>query len=332
MPESLLNSYAETNQDSDRTISASWDGLLSAYYQTFKTPDDGKSYFLNRARLYVKRSGGSAINCQVEVYAHTGTYGSTGKPTGSVLATSAVLDRDDLADAYTLTDFAFSGANRVQLSPNTAYAVVLKKTSGDTSVVWGCDGSSPAHAGNNGSWDSAAWAYSSTYDMCFYFYGELEELIITAVDHVTTSPAEGTHYYDLNVEVPVTATPDANYYVSDWEVDSVSQESTDNPYTITMDTDHELTIVVSLNPYLTVTAPSNGALSEESGYHDPDSEVEVTATANTGYFLHHWTLDGLNIGYYNPTTITMDADHTIASAFYKRAQFFNNILLKVKKL
>jgi len=335
MPESVMDSYSETNLDASIPITAlhpSGNPDLSAVSQSFTTPNDGKQYYLSKAKFYLKKTGVPEAIFNAVLYAE-----SDDKPTGAALGTSGTYQVSNLTGDYQLISFTFSGAQRYQMAANTKYCVALQATSVTTlgianSVHVGVDGSAPSHAGISSVYASAAWALSGE-DCCFYVYGELDTLTITAVDNVTTDPAEGVHPdYDLNDEVQVTATPDGNYYLSDWLLDSVSQESTDNPFTVTMDDDRELAAVVTLKPYLTVTAPSNGSLSEASGYKEVNEEIGVTATADTGYFFHHWTLDGLNKGYYNPITVTMDTNHTLASTFYRRNKLFADILSNFKRM
>ena len=58
-------------------------------------------------------------NVIVYLYAHTGTYGVNGKPTGSPLATSDPILASTLPTTQQLVTFTFSGANRIILSSNT---------------------------------------------------------------------------------------------------------------------------------------------------------------------------------------------------------------------
>ncbi|MGA9387221.1 MAG: PKD domain-containing protein, partial [Candidatus Bathyarchaeia archaeon] len=45
--------------------------------------------------------------------------------------------------------------------------------------------------------------------------------------------------------------------------------------------------------------------------------VSVTANNNSGYILHHWELDTVNMGSANPYSVTMDQNHTLKAVFYQ---------------
>lgn len=70
---------------------------------------------------------------------------------------------------------------------------------------------------------------------------------------------------------------------------------------------HNLTIQALVGG---ITNPSSGTYAYTEG-----SNVEVTAIAGSGYVFDHWELDGVNIGNVNPTTVTIDADHTLLAVF-----------------
>lgn len=72
----------------------------------------------------------------VKIYAHTGTFGSLGKATGSALATSdsinaasALRTVNPNSNYATPTPFGFSGANRIVLTNGTRYVAILIPTS-----------------------------------------------------------------------------------------------------------------------------------------------------------------------------------------------------------
>jgi hypothetical protein len=68
---------------------------------------------------------------------------------------------------------------------------------------------------------------------------------------------------------------------------------------------------------LNITATTGGTTSPSVGtynYNEGDM-VNVTATASSGYSFDHWELDGINIGSVNPTTVTMDTNHTLLAVF-----------------
>jgi len=80
------------------------------------------------------------------------------------------------------------------------------------------------------------------------------ELIIQAGAGGTTDPVPGTYMEDEGLGVPVEAIPDANMKLDHWLLDNIDVGNT-NPYTVTMNTNHNLTAVFtasSADAYLTV--------------------------------------------------------------------------------
>jgi outer membrane protein assembly factor BamB len=49
--------------------------------------------------------------------------------------------------------------------------------------------------------------------------------------------------------------------------------------------------------------------------------VSVSATPSTEYRFDHWTLDGSNVGSYNPISVTMNNDHTLIAFFAPKPYF-----------
>ncbi|MEF9426772.1 MAG: hypothetical protein L0956_06225, partial [Candidatus Mariimomonas ferrooxydans] len=85
--------------------------------------------------------------------------------------------------------------------------------------------------------------------------------------------------------------------------------------TVTSDQlDHNYTASI-IQHTLTIVAGSNGTTSPTPGTstHDYGAQVQVTATADSGYQFSSWTGDAT--GSTNPITITMDADKTITANF-----------------
>jgi len=164
-----IDSYSETNQN---TVFARY-AAVAFIGQSFTNTNFIQ---LSKAKFYIRKIGSPTGNCKAHIYAHTGTFGSTGKPTGSPLATSDDVDVSTLPTSLTLTDFTFSGANKINLSASTKYCVAIQAAGADSSngIEIGYDSTSPTHAGNGSfSNDStgSAWNADNTYDVCFYVEG-----------------------------------------------------------------------------------------------------------------------------------------------------------------
>lgn len=165
---STVDSYSETNQDAGRNLSSA-DQTDAG--QSFTT---GSAITLDSCKFYLKKTGSPTGNATAILYAHTGTYGTDGTPTGSALGTSDTFDVSTLTTSYALATFNFSGANRYAMSASTHYFIILEYSGGDASnrVVQGIDGSSPTHGGNHAyTFSPPTWNSDNTLDTCFYVYG-----------------------------------------------------------------------------------------------------------------------------------------------------------------
>ena len=75
------------------------------------------------------------------------------------------------------------------------------------------------------------------------------------------------------------------------------------------------TLTASVNPANSGTiSDGNNTISGATTYNHGTS-VTLTATPNTGYDFIGWMVDGLSVGITNPTTVTMDQDHSVVANF-----------------
>lgn len=133
----LVDSYAFSNRS----------GVISSPGSEIGQTFTGDGKVLEKAKLSLIRNGATG-NAYVRIYAHTGTFGSTGIPTGSVLAESDPVDITSFTNLLQSTvTFNFSGANQITLGNGTHYCLSLYYAGSNLSI--GYDGSSPTHAGNN---------------------------------------------------------------------------------------------------------------------------------------------------------------------------------------
>jgi len=160
----LVDSYSESNQDSDLTLSA---GAIVGASQSFS----GDGTDLHSAVFYLKKLGAPTGNVTCKLYAHSGTFGTDSIPTGAALATAPVLDISTLTTTYALTTFTF-GTTYTMVS-GTKYCIALEYSGGDASnnVKVGVDVSAPTHGGNDARLVGAAWSALGG-DLCFYIYSE----------------------------------------------------------------------------------------------------------------------------------------------------------------
>jgi len=164
-PTSLLDSYSEVNAN---TVYQVYSGSITSVAQSFTAV----SSVLASCKFYLDRAGSPTGNVVAKLYAITGSSGTTGKPTGSALATSDNVDVTTLPSGSTsLITFTFSGANQYTMVPGD-YCIAVEYSGGDASnyvEVW-YDNSSPTHGGNLSYFSSSVWTAESGNDLAFYIY------------------------------------------------------------------------------------------------------------------------------------------------------------------
>jgi hypothetical protein len=164
----LDDSYPISNVTEYNSVNASY----PKYAQCFTTGGG----VLDKVTWYLYRDTGASGNMTSTIYEHTGTYGTinNGKPTGSALATSEVINANTLgtgAENVALVTFNFIGAERITLSTSPdAYYCVAIEYAGATSVKIGQDASVPySHSGTEAYWDTSVWT-GENVDLSFYLY------------------------------------------------------------------------------------------------------------------------------------------------------------------
>lgn len=117
-----------------------------------------------------------------EIYAMTGSFGTTGKPTGSRLAVSDPIDTATLTDTFTSTTFNFSKENSITLSSSTYYCIVLTTYTGSTYngyIMMQLDNTG-SYAGNACRYSSGSWTAEAAIDVYFTVTGVTPSLTIQA--------------------------------------------------------------------------------------------------------------------------------------------------------
>ena len=124
---------------------------------------------------------------------------------------------------------------------------------------------------------------------------------------VSLSPEGGE--YTEGTEVEITATAVEGFVFANWSGDV---ESTDNPITVTMDSDMNLIATFELAKYaLNVTIVGNGSVSPANG--DYSGEVFLTATPDEGWAFENWSGDVTATD--NPLFLSMSEDKNITATF-----------------
>jgi len=161
----VVDSYSVDNLSQNHVIGTG--GNATRVGQTF-TPNQNCTLY--SCKFYVGKTGNPTGNIVAKLYNMTGTYGSTGVPTGVALATSDVIDITTISGG--LLEFIFSGANQYSLISETYYCIDIEYTGGSLPndyVYYGWDTTSPTHSGNSFSYISS-WNADANDDVIFYVY------------------------------------------------------------------------------------------------------------------------------------------------------------------
>lgn len=133
-----------------------------AFGQSFT--GDGKN--IAEASVMLSKSGDAFGDITAEIYAHTGTFGTSSKPTGPPLATSDPVSATTLTGIMTITAFTFP--TPFPTVAGTHYVVAIRHEDSEIGalIFIGSDTSSPTHAGN-ASINTGAWQVRNTEDLPF---------------------------------------------------------------------------------------------------------------------------------------------------------------------
>jgi len=165
----IADSYSEANQNYFYGIYTSTEYGLRAVGESFT----GKWGILDKVTFYLQRFGNPTGLLTASIYAHSGTFGSTGIPTGSPLATSDTVNCSTVdTSAFELIDFTFTGANKMKLQNGVKYVVTVTHASGTSyhlDYIRVGSGSN-THSGNSSQY-SSSWTVLNVNDkFCFYVY------------------------------------------------------------------------------------------------------------------------------------------------------------------
>lgn len=203
------------------------DGNTAAMYTANSTQGLGQSFtgdgsVIGAATFYGFKTGNPPGNVVANIYAHTGTFGTSGTPTGAALATSDNLSASTLSGAGEAR-FAvqFSGANRITLTNATKYFLTLEYAGGDASnsVTLRYNTSSASHAGNRATYDGASWSALAD-DLWFTVNGVnfFDKVSTTDTGFIDVTNGADTHPFASGDQITYTvqaALSDDTYY---WRV------------------------------------------------------------------------------------------------------------------
>ena len=213
--ESVMDSYSESNQDTDQDLG------VGTTYQKVGQSFTGNGEILTKATFYLKKQGNPTGNIVARLYAHTGTFGTNSLPTSPIILTSRAIDITTLTTSYALIDFVFD--NWYPTTNNTKYFISVEYSGGNGSELLraGYDSTSSSHGGNRARSDGT-WS-TNTADLCFYVYGipstELDKFSVAANSKFTnTTDALDIHPFDEGDKVSFTVTDELlnQYHTSNY--------------------------------------------------------------------------------------------------------------------
>jgi len=163
------------------------------------------------------------------------------------------------------------------------------------------------------------------YELC----SQQPLLAISCSEGGTTTPAPGTYINDSGVEIEITAEPESGYRFGEWTGDAAG---TENPLTLTMDSDKSLMANFFRQFSLTIIAGEGGTTDPEPGTYVEDSgtEVSINALPKSGYQFSEWS--GVLEGTSNPITITMNSNTSVTANFVPVEEDDKNVLDKIFRI
>ena len=164
---SLADSYPASNAE----------GAGSALYAT--APSWAQSFLANggtltRAGFFLSKVGAPNGTVTAALYAHTGTFGTTGLPTGSPLTTSTTtITSTSVGTTAAWYYFDFDGT--VTLTNATPYCIAVTTTNTQTTTADSLraarNTSAPAHAGTGTTFSGGSWS-NQFLDLVFEVYAK----------------------------------------------------------------------------------------------------------------------------------------------------------------
>jgi hypothetical protein len=136
---------------------------------------DGLSANVDYCNFYIRKIGSPTGNIVAKLYAHTGTFGTNGTPTGSALATSDNVNIANLPTSYELRTFTFSSPYTT--TAGNKYCIVLEYSGGSDAnyLEVATDGmyGSLLHEGNFCILSESSWTGYNLGETIFYVYGSI---------------------------------------------------------------------------------------------------------------------------------------------------------------
>lgn len=154
-----------------------------------------------------------------------------------------------------------------------------------------------------------AWGPGGSSSTDYYLH-VTPRLTLAVIGGGSVNPGVGTHDYQPNETVTVTATADEGWHFTGW---TGACAEGPNPITVTMNASKSCTAVFERTTYtLTTSTIGSGSVTSGGLYNDGDT-VTITATPSPGWHFVGWT--GACAEGPNPFTVTMDANKSCTAVF-----------------
>jgi len=204
--EELIDSYTDAGTYvTIKDLHPSDSARTSANGQSFTSP--ATRFKITRAEFLIYKTGSPTGDAHAVLYAHSGVYGTSSVPTGAPLATSDSFDVSTLGGAGVYIMFNFTGAQQVDLTPDTYYVIALEgPTAGTINDVSDWVNirrdATGAHSGNRIRYTNGAWAAEAAHDVNFYLYGVSYNSTITSMTIPDMDDSDNCYamkYYNFTV-------------------------------------------------------------------------------------------------------------------------------------
>lgn len=182
----VTDNYAFSNQDSVYAF-----GGGTHANEAISQSITGDGGVLSRVIFQLRTNGSPTGTFTAQLYAHSGTFGTSSVPTGAALATSNLVNVSLLTP--TLAEIEIEFEDKVTLVNTTKYCMTVFYTTGSSSnfIEAGRDSSAPSHGGNGASkLTGGAWIAQAGIDCVFAVH---TDAIVTAQASEGGNPTTEVH-------------------------------------------------------------------------------------------------------------------------------------------
>lgn len=146
---------------------------------------------LHSVKFRLKKEGSPTGNAVAIIYAHTGTYGVNGLPTGVALATSDAVDISGISTDWSTVTFTFSGAEKITLTDETEYFVVFSNPNGNGANLIYIEETADVHSGNDAVRNITTWGIGNG-DVAFALYKDVGGNPVLLDSNISSDTAQFT--------------------------------------------------------------------------------------------------------------------------------------------